>query len=74
MAFEIKGQLYCSALWDRVSRVCVCVYLSGRPYTVHMLSAQPALGGQEVQDNLALFNDLQRKTTNKNLCSVITQK
>ncbi len=45
---------------------CVRAHLGGGPYTVHMLSAQPALGCQEVQDHLALFNDLQQKQDKHN--------
>lgn len=44
-------------------------YLSCGPDAVHMLGAEPALCGKEVQDHLALFNYLERQQRHKDkLC------
>lgn len=50
--------------WNKaVSFKSLSSYLSCSPDTVHMLRAEPALCSQEIQDHLALLNDLENTQT-----------
>lgn len=49
--------------WSGIKLYSLSFYLSCSPDAVYVLCAEPALCSQEIQDHLALFNDLQNTHT-----------